>query len=50
MLPTFNSEITQRNPMDAEDDGIQYFHSVYCFIPLQPPMAYVSQPKPPAAI
>jgi hypothetical protein len=41
-----NFEVTQRNPIDAEDDGIQYFHSAYCSIPLQPLMAYISQPKP----
>jgi hypothetical protein len=30
MLPIFNSEVTQKNPMDVEDDGIQYFHTAYC--------------------
>jgi hypothetical protein len=40
------SDASGRSPMDGEDYGaLAFFSSSYCSFPLQPPLAYVSQPK-----
>jgi hypothetical protein len=36
----------KRRPLDVGDDGIGVFPlSAYCYTPLQPPLAYIDQPK-----